>query len=113
MAITLAIIDDYEVVIRGLAGMLRSHSDDLEIVELDARVEVDEPVDIALYDTFAQTQGDGTDVAHLVTNPSVRRVVVYTWNTDPRLVELSLQHGVAGYLSKALPTDELVKALKA
>jgi len=113
MTISLAIIDDYEVVVRGLADMLRAHSDELEIVELDSRVEVEEPVDIALYDTFAQTQGDGPEVAQLVRNPRVRKVVVYTWNTDPQLVELSLKQGVAGYVSKALPADELVKALKA
>ncbi len=112
MTIRLAIVDDYEVVVRGLAQMLSEHSDELEVVELAALVPVVEHVDIALYDTFAQTQGNGPDVAGLLGNPSVRRVVVYTWNVEERLVEESLELGVSGYLSKALTAAELVDALK-
>jgi NarL family two-component system response regulator LiaR len=111
MGIRLAIVDDYEVVIRGLAEMLSDHSDDLEVVELTAQLPVLEPVDIALYDTFAQTQGNGPDVAQLLRNPAVHRVVVYTWNVEERLVRESLELGVSGYLSKALTATELVDAL--
>jgi NarL family two-component system response regulator LiaR len=112
MTIRLAIVDDYEVVVRGLAEMLSDHSDDLAVVELAAQLPLVEPVDIALYDTFAQTQGNGPDVAELLANPSVRRVVVYTWNVEERLVRESLEQGVSGYLSKALTATELVDALK-
>ena len=78
-----------------------------------AQLPVVEPVDIALYDTFAQTQGNGPDVAELLANPSVRHVVVYTWNVEDRLVKETLEQGVSGYLSKALTADELVEALRA
>jgi NarL family two-component system response regulator LiaR len=111
MTIRLAIVDDYEVVIRGLAQMLAEHSDDLEVVELTAQLPVVEPVDIALWDTFAQTQGNGPGVAELLANPAVRHVVVYTWNVEERLVRESLEQGVSGYLSKALTAAELVEAL--
>ena len=110
--IRLAIVDDYEVVVRGLAEMLADHGDDLRVVQLTSQYPVVEPVDIALYDTFAQTQGDGPDVGALLANPAVRRVVVYTWNVEERLVRESLELGVAGYLSKALTGPELVEALK-
>ena len=63
MPIRLALVNDYEVVVRGLAEMLRSYSDEFDIVELDADMPVEQPVDIALYDTFAQAQGDGDGVA--------------------------------------------------
>ena len=112
MAIRLAIVDDYEVVVRGLAEMLSEHSDELQVVELTAHLPVVEPVDIALFDTFAQTQGNGPQVAELLGNPLVGRVVVYTWNVEERLVEESLELGVSGYLSKALTAAELVDALK-
>jgi DNA-binding NarL/FixJ family response regulator len=112
MPIRLAIVDDYEVVVRGLAEMLASHSDDLEVVQLISQYPVVEPVDIALYDTFAQTQGDGPDVGQLLSNPAVRRVVVYTWNVEKPLVRQTLARGVSGYLSKALTADELVDALR-
>jgi NarL family two-component system response regulator LiaR len=112
MPIRLAIVNDYEVVVRGLAEMLSDHGDDLVVVELTAQLPVLEPVDIALYDTFAQTQGNGPDVAELLGNPAVHRVVVYTWNLEERLVRESLELGVSGYLSKALTATELVEALK-
>jgi DNA-binding NarL/FixJ family response regulator len=112
MTIRLAIVDDYEVVVRGLADMLRSATDEIEVVELDARVPVAEEVDIALYDTFAQAQGDSPKVEELVANPKVAKVAVYTWNLDDRLIENALALGVSAYLSKTLPTAELVAALR-
>src|SRR5438045_4980537 len=110
MTIRLAIINDYEVVVRGLADMLRSATDEIEVVELDVHVAVDLKVDIALYDTFAQGQGDSPKVVELVANPQVDKVVVYTWNHQPALVKRALAMGVAAYLSKTLPAEELVGA---
>jgi two-component system, NarL family, response regulator LiaR len=113
MPIRLAIVNDYEVVVRGLADMLADYTDELEIVELDSQVPVSVPVDIALYDTFAQTQGDSPDVEDLIHNPLVRRVVVYTWNIQARLIEGTLARGASAYLSKTLPAAELALALRA
>src|SRR5918993_743067 len=113
MTIRLAIVNDYEVVVRGLADMLHSTTDEIEVVELDAQLPVSEQVDIALYDTFAQCQGDSPEVEELVANPLVGKVAVYTWNLDDRLVQAALSLGVSAYLSKTLPADELVEALQA
>ena len=111
--IRVALVDDYEVVLQGLAGMLRSYTDDFDIVELDLHVPVAAPVDIALYDTFAQPQGDSETVTSLIDNPRVSRVVVYTWNFQEALTRTSLEHGVSGYLSKSLPAADLAAALRA
>ena len=111
MTIRLAIVNDYEVVIRGLADMLHSTSGEIEVVELTARVPVDGNVDIALFDSFAQGQADGPEVDELIANPMVSKVVVYTWNLDDRLVDRALARGVSAYLSKTLPSQELVNAL--
>ena len=111
--IRVALVDDYEVVLEGLAGMLRSYADDFDIVELDLHVPVAAPVDIALYDTFAQPQGDSDTVTSLIDNPQVSRVVVYTWNFQEALTRTSLEHGVSGYLSKSLPAADLAAALRA
>jgi DNA-binding NarL/FixJ family response regulator len=113
MTIRLAIINDYEVVVRGLADMLRSATDEIEVVELDVHAPVGVPVDIALYDTFAQGQGDSPKVVELVESSNVTRVAVYTWNHDGRLVQRALAMGVSAYLSKTLSADDLVAALRA
>jgi DNA-binding NarL/FixJ family response regulator len=112
MPIRLAIIDDYEVVVRGLAHMVTSFSDDFVASELDSRVPVEEEVDIALYDTFAQNQAGGPQVAELIGNPRVHKVVVYSWNLEQRLVDAAVEQGVAGYLSKGLSAQELTDALR-
>jgi DNA-binding NarL/FixJ family response regulator len=48
----------------------------------------------------------------LIENPRARRVVVYTWNFHPDLVENARRQGVHGYLSKTLPARDLVAALE-
>lgn len=109
----MAVVNDYEVVVHGVAAMLRSYTDRVEVVEFDASASVVTPVDIALYDTFAQPRGNHASVSRLVTNPQVGRLVVYTWNLDPDLERQSLQLGAAGYLSKRLPAAQLVAGIEA
>ena len=107
----IAIVNDYEVVVRGVAAMLRAYRHMVEIVELDAQTPVATPVDIALYDTFAQTQGDATETREILDNPNVSRVVVYTWNFDEARARDVIRQGAVGYLSKTLPAKALVAAL--
>lgn len=111
--IRVALINDYEVVVRGLASMLRSYQDQVEVVELDANRNVGSRVDIALFDTFAGTQGDRDEVALLSRNPMVGKVVVYSWSLDEHLVTAALANGATGYVSKGLPAAGLVAALNA
>ena len=48
---------------------------------------VEDNVDIVLYDSFAQPESDHEEIGLLVANPRARRVVVYTWNFHPDLIE--------------------------
>jgi DNA-binding NarL/FixJ family response regulator len=113
MVIRVALVNDDEVVVRGLDAMMRSYSHRVEVVELVAGKPVAEPVDVALYDTFGMGQGNGPAVKKLVENPHVRSVAVYTWNFQPWLTRETLNAGVRGYLSKSLPAARLVDALGA
>ncbi len=109
--VRLALVDDYEVVLRGVAHMFERYRDQIEVVEIDAREPVTSPVDIALYDTFAQPEADRDDIVTLIANPFARQVAVYTWAFAPELVEAALTKGARGYLSKTLQAAELVDAL--
>ncbi|MFD4444421.1 DNA-binding response regulator [Nocardia sp. NPDC058519] len=109
----LALIDDYEVVVQGLATMLRTYHGRVEIVELNANTRVGDRVDIALYDSFANPQGDRDQVRELSTNPLVDHVVVYSWNLEDALVASALANGARGYVGKSLPAAQLVAALEA
>ena len=111
--ITVALVDDYDVVVMGVANMFDRYRDRLVVAELDASTPVEDTVDIVLYDSFAQPESDHDEIATLVANPRANRVVVYTWNFHPDLIASAQQHGAHGYLSKTLPARELVAALKA
>jgi DNA-binding NarL/FixJ family response regulator len=111
--ITVALVDDYDVVLMGVAKIIDQYRDRVVVAEIDTNKPVSDVVDIVLYDSFAQPESDHHEIGVLVRNPSARRVVVYTWNFHPDLVASAREQGVCGYLSKALPARELVAALEA
>ena len=110
--VRVAIVNDYEIVIAGVAALLSRYQERVNIVELTAGQSVASDVDVVLYDTFGQTQGDGVDIADLV-DGSDAKVAIFTWNLQPDLVERALAHGASGYLSKALTAEEIVDRLEA
>ena len=81
----LAIVDDYPVVVAGVASFLAAEH--IDVVETGASTAVLSDVDIVLYDTFAQVQGEGLDLEDFVRDSGGAKVVVYSWNLDPRLIE--------------------------
>jgi DNA-binding NarL/FixJ family response regulator len=111
--ITIALVDDYDVVLVGVANILEQYRDRVVIAEIDANEAVNDQVDIVLYDAFAQPESDQDEIQVLIDNPRARRVVVYTWNFHPDLIESARRLGVHGYLSKTLPARDLVAALEA
>jgi two-component system, NarL family, response regulator LiaR len=112
VTIRLAIVNDYEVVVHGLAAMLRSYSDRIEVVEVDVNMHPQASVDIALFDTFAQSFRDRDRIARLVSDPSIGKVVVYTWSADDPAVSQTRVPGISAYISKRLAAAELVDALE-
>jgi DNA-binding NarL/FixJ family response regulator len=112
-AVRVALVNDYDVVVLGLAAILEPYSDRLVIAEIDTNKEVRDEVDILLYDSFAQPESDEAELGGLVANPRVRHVVVFTWNFHPDLIASAQRQGVHGYLSKGLPGRDLVAALEA
>ncbi|OZB83155.1 MAG: helix-turn-helix transcriptional regulator [Microbacterium sp. 14-71-5] len=108
----IALVNDYEVVVRGLASMLRSYQDVVQIVELDLNKPVSESVDVALCDTFGSTHGDSADVRNLSANPQVERVVVYSWARDEGAIRGAIADGADGYVYKGIPARQLVAALQ-
>jgi len=109
--LTLAVVNDHELIVRGVAAMLEPFSDVIRVVELDLDVPVAKPVDIALYDTFTCTSLGSDDLDDLCENPNVGRVVLYTWTLTEDLVASALRRGVHSALHKSLDADGLVRAL--
>ena len=109
--VRVAIVNDYELVVVGVAALLAPYEDRVQVVELDANLPVLRAVDVVLYDTFGQIQGRGIDMAAL-RDGGEAKVAVYSWNLHQELVQESLDAGANGYISKALDAEELVQAIE-
>src|SRR6478735_9481885 len=106
----LAIVDDYPVVVAGVASFLVAEH--IDVVETGTSSAVLSDVDIVLYDSFAQVEGEGLDLEDFVRDSGGAKVVVYSWNLDPRLIEEVVARGASGYLSKVLTGPQIVAALE-
>ena len=91
--ISVALVDDYDVVLIGLAHMFDHYRDRIVVAEIDANQPVTDDVDIVLYDSFAQPEADHDEIRVLIDNPHARRVVVYTWNFHPELIDNAMRQG--------------------
>jgi DNA-binding NarL/FixJ family response regulator len=111
--VRVALVDDYDVVVIGLAHLFEPYADRVVVVELSTNQPIREDVDVVLYDSFAQGEADRDEIELLLANPHARNVAVYTWNFHPALIDSAIAKGARGYLSKTLPARELVDAVEA
>jgi DNA-binding NarL/FixJ family response regulator len=105
----LAIVDDYAVVVAGVAALLAEER--IDVVETAAGLPVETDVDVVLYDTFGQVQGEGIDLEDYVRD-SGAKVVIYSWNLRAGLIREAIAGGASGYLSKVLTGPVIVEALE-
>jgi DNA-binding NarL/FixJ family response regulator len=98
-------MNDYEIVVRGLARMLEPFQERVEVVELAIAAPSTTPVDVALYDTFAADWVFGREV-------QAERFVLYTVETSDHFVAAARANGADGVLSKSLSPEQLVGAIE-
>ena len=110
--VRLAIVNDYEIVVSGLASMLEEHRDRVHVVEINAQTPVLSEVDVVLVDTFGQLPRAGSALDDLVRS-SDAPVVLYSWEMSRDGIAHALSAGAVGYLSKSLRAHEIVGALEA
>ncbi len=108
-----ALRNDYEVVLSGFRHMLERYQHRVEVVEVLEQHRIDQPVDVALYDTFAQHEPQHDVVDEMVANPMNTYVAIYTWNLGQDLIDAALEQGARGYFAKSMPALELVEAIEA
>jgi DNA-binding NarL/FixJ family response regulator len=106
--IRIAIVDDYDVVVQGLARMFEPLRDRIEVVEVSTNRPGVERVDVALIDSFAQTR----DVNDILGEANAMRYVFYSWSLEPELIETWARFGVVGFLDKRLTAEQLADALE-
>jgi NarL family two-component system response regulator LiaR len=110
--VRVVVVNDFEVVVLGLARLLQPFSDRVEVIELDVRLPASQDADIVLYDTFGAPQGAAIRCEDVLADCRAQKLVVYTWNLDEALMRASMSTGISGYLSKQLSGEELADALE-
>ena len=111
--VRVALTNDFELVVAGLARMLDGFPERIEVLDTSIQGEdVDRRVDVALFDTFGHVGNGFDEIERLVKEPEIHRVAVFTWQFEPALVDRALALGCTGYLSKALDAEHLVGALE-
>ena len=106
-----AVVNDYEIVVAGIAGVLQGFPERVRVVELDSGLPVGTDADLVLYDSFGQPHGAHLDVPGVL-GESRAKLVIFSWNTQSEVVEESLAVGAAGYISKGVTGEELVDQLE-
>ncbi len=109
--VRVALSNDYEIALLGLAQMLARHPDQVEVVELTTSSQLPRETDVILYDTFGRLPEDDEKLRQVVKANPDAKVVVYSWEGYPE--HMARRHGAAGYLHKGLSADELVAAVVA
>jgi NarL family two-component system response regulator LiaR len=108
--VRVALSNDYEIALLGLAEMLARHPGDVQIVDLTTLPRMPHEADVILYDTFGRLPEGDEKLLKVVAENSAK-VVVYSWDDYPE--EVARRYGAAGYLSKAMSSEELVEAIVA
>lgn len=109
--LTVALVNDYEIILQGLHAMLEPFSDRIRVVEHEVAGTPDRHADIALFDTFAGRR-DAIARAHRMANEGhVDRIVLYTWDATEPFLDAARDAEVSAVLLKSLGGEELADAL--
>ena len=107
-----ALVNDYEIVLRGLEAMLAPFHDRIEVVELDIEHNPGQAVDVALFDTYGHPRLGLDRVSSLAHDPHVRAVAVYTWSFTRERFDAARAAGARGVLAKSMSAEALVDAIQ-
>jgi DNA-binding NarL/FixJ family response regulator len=111
--VAVAAVNDYELVVKGLAAMLGSYSKRLRVVEhfLIGEPVENGPIDVALFDTYGRVGIAERALVTLTQEPQIRRVALFSLDFPKPLVSDARRLGITAFISKSLPGEELVAAI--
>ena len=110
--IEVALVNDYEIVVHGLAAMLAPYSDRVAIVEIDIGSEPVRKADVALFDTFAGRRYSIDRAHRMVQDGYVDHVLLYTWDAAAEFLSLADDAGVSGVVLKSQTGSSLVDVIE-
>jgi DNA-binding NarL/FixJ family response regulator len=110
--IKVALVNDYEIILRGLRSMLEPFSDRIDVIELEVGGAPESRADVALFDTFASRR-DALDRARaMIAERHVHHVVLYTFDAAEEFLEIARAVGVSGVVLKSATGEMLAAAIE-
>ncbi len=110
--VTVALVNDYEIIVQGLAAMLAPFSERVRVVEIKVRAEPQGRADVALFDTFAGRRHAIDRARAMVREGHVEHVLLYTWDAAPEFLALADEAGVSGVALKTQAGATLVDVIE-
>jgi DNA-binding NarL/FixJ family response regulator len=111
--IRVALVNDYVIVLEGLRALLEASSPDIEVSELDIKKGPTRRVDVTLLDTYGQSEDLEERVRSLNADPDNGAIVVFSFSDQSYAVHRALQAGAQGFISKAVPRDQIIDGVRA
>ena len=111
--IRVALVNDYMIVLEGLRALLESSDSGIQVVELDIKKGPRRTVDVTLLDTYGEADALGERVRFLGADPSNGAIVVFSFSDQPEPVRHAIDAGAQGFISKAVPRQQIIDGLKA
>lgn len=112
MPIRTCLVNDYEVIVRGLRDMLAPYSDRVEIVETEVDSLPDGSADVVLFDTFAARRSSLERVERLALDRRFTRIVLYSWDVPKAFRSEIDAADLDGVIPKSVRGSELVASLE-
>jgi two-component system, NarL family, response regulator LiaR len=111
--IRVALVNDYMIVLEGLRSLLESRDSGIQVVELDIRKAPGRKVDVTLLDTYGEVDTLRERVRFLRADPSNGIIVVFSFSDQPLAVRHAIDAGAQGFISKAVPRQQIIDGLQA
>jgi DNA-binding NarL/FixJ family response regulator len=111
--IQVALVNDYEIVLAGLRALLKPSEREIHVVEIDVKKGPSRRVDVTLLDTYGEAESLGNRVRNLSANPRAGAIVVFSFSDQPQTVRHAMGAGAQGFISKAVPAQEIVDGVVA
>ncbi len=111
--IRVALVNDYMIVLEGLRSLLRPSEQEIQVVEMDVKARPRQKVDVTLLDTYGEVGALDERVRSLGADPSNGAIVVFSFSDQPQAVRRALRAGAQGFISKAVPREQIIDGIKA
>ncbi|MCU1368518.1 MAG: response regulator transcription factor [Ilumatobacteraceae bacterium] len=110
--ITVALMNDFDIVVRGLAEMLAPFPDIAVVDTSVGDVHLDRHVQVALYDTYGRHGMPWTELDEVIADARADHVAIFTFTFADSVVAEALRRGVSGYLWKGVMGRHLAESIR-